>query len=468
MESKGFTKTASLFLAGLLAVASGAWADGGVSFTDLAVQEGSGLAYQRAPSPRKAIFDALKQQPVYSFPADFAATPLKARGAPGVALLDFDRDGDLDIYVTNGPGAANSLFSSQLVESGEVRFVDVGVRAGVGAEDQDSQGTCFGDIDNDGDHDLLVLGNAEPNRLFENRGDGTFADITAASGVGGGASNSTSCSMGDVDGDGLLDIAVANAYDDWSHQLPYFGGEPFQHNQHNQLFRNAGGNVFTDVSDTSGIRELAGLAPELSGIALLTWAIALVDLDLDGDVDLLTADDQTVTVPVPLGGIDIGFIRFFENDGGGHFTDRTFDVGLDRFGAWMGLAFGDLDCNRQLDIFGTNFGDYTPATLGFPVSAGEWSSRWLLRRRNGTFTDPGVGDLVSLPFGWGGAIVDYDNDSDLDIVFHGGFDINAFVDASNPGVFLENQDCSGKFALDTAALAGSTDHSRRADRKSVV
>lgn len=126
--------------------------------------------------PYKAIFDCLKQKSLnpettYTI-SDAIATPEKSDGAPGVALFDYDKDGDLDIYVTNGPNmrpdgvaqnGSNSLYSNQLVESGAVRFVDVANGAGVAAAGQDSTGVCFGDIDNDGDHDLLVLGRAEPN-----------------------------------------------------------------------------------------------------------------------------------------------------------------------------------------------------------------------------------------------------------------------------------------------------------------
>ena len=130
-------------------------------------------------------FDALKRQPAYTI-NDVFATPFKPRGAPGVALLDFDSDGDLDIFVTNGPGRCKSLYSNQLKETGKTTFVDVAMAAGVCAADMDATGVCFGDIDNDGFPDLLVLGRNEPNRLFRNQGNGTFVDITAQSGVGGG------------------------------------------------------------------------------------------------------------------------------------------------------------------------------------------------------------------------------------------------------------------------------------------
>ncbi|MEO0974555.1 MAG: FG-GAP-like repeat-containing protein, partial [Pseudomonadota bacterium] len=153
-----------------------------VEFTDIARDPATGLSYARAPSPRDAIFDALKAREVY-LSEDIPFTPMKSRGANGIAIFDVDDDGDLDLYLTNGPGAANSLFESAFAQTGQMTFVDVGVDAGVAASDQDSSGTCAGDLDNDGDPDLLVLGTGEPNRLFRNDG-GTFTDIALVDAAG--------------------------------------------------------------------------------------------------------------------------------------------------------------------------------------------------------------------------------------------------------------------------------------------
>ncbi len=444
-----------LFGIAMLGVVQPVSADGGVTFVDVADGGANGLVYTRTPSPRKAIFDALKARGFLML-QEVPLVPQKPQGAPGVALFDFDNDGDEDIYVSNGPGTANSLFSNQTMEGGGLTFIDVAAASGVAAIDQDSQGVCFGDIDNDGDTDLFVLGNGGPNALFENQGDGTFLDITDLSGTGGGDRTSTSCSLGDVNGDGLLDIAVANSYSDWSNQFPYFV-EPLALNEPNQLLHNTGGNVFTDVSDSSGFTSLAGLPP---GVALITWAITLVDYDQDGDVDILTSDDQTVLPPADLGGVDLGFNRLFQNDGTGQFTDITPNVGLDRFGAWMGLSVGDFNCDGSLDFFASNFGDYAPTALGLsPPVPGLWASRWFLGQGDGTFLDPGVGSLVTTPFGWGTSAFDYDNDGDTDVVFHGGFELPVLVDASNPGVILQNPGCSGQFTVDTGALTAA--HTRR-------
>ena len=459
MSSLSKLLLSSLMLVSLVSsVVVAAADDGGVTFQDIAAGGGAGINFHRVVSARNALFDALKRQPVFTF-NDFAMTPFLSEGDPGVALFDFDGDGDLDVYVTNGPGANNSLYSNQLRETGSVTFVDVGAAAGVGAFDQDSQGVCFGDIDNDGDEDLYVLSNNAPNRLFENQGNGTFVDITESSNAGGGDRTSVSCSMGDVNGDSLVDIAVGNSYNNWNTLLPYFG-QPFAYNEHNQLFLNTGGNVFADVSSTSGIEALAGLPPELAGAATITFGMAMVDYDLDGDIDIVTADDQA-SPAAKYGGLDHGFVRIFQNDGTGHFADLTFAAGMNHHGNWLGLAFGDVNCDGYMDIFGSNVGDYG-YTLLIPYERGDLSSRWFLGQPDGSLADPGVGALAATPFGWGASLVDYENDGDTDIVFYGGSEGGLYVEASNPGAVLRNDNCSASFSR--AALGGSTNYTRRSTR----
>jgi enediyne biosynthesis protein E4 len=449
---------ALLGLAALLFADRPVIADGGVTFRDIAAGDGAGITYRRARSVTDAAFDALKRQPAYSI-NDVFATPFKPRGAPGVALLDFDGDGDLDIFVTNGPGRCKSLYSNQLKETGKTTFVDVAMAAGVCAAEMDATGVCFGDIDNDGFPDLLVLGRNEPNRLFRNQGNGTFVDITAQSGVGGGNLAHTSCAMGDINGDGLLDIVVANSFD-WSTGRPIYV-DPFAGIQHSQVYRNLGGNRFADVSAESGIRNLALLPKNAAGAATIAWSIALVDIDLDGKLDLVHADDQGAIAIAKYGGIDRGYIRIFRNDGSGKFTDVTPAVGMNRPGLWMGLAFGDVNCDGHMDLFGSNAGDWSLTNLPVPNEVGDFSSRWFLGRPDGTFSDVGVGALKATPFGWGASMVDYDNDGDTDIISYGGLDIGPYVDASNPGTIYQNQGCTARFKYDAAALAGSTDHRRR-------
>ncbi|HYG25488.1 MAG TPA: VCBS repeat-containing protein, partial [Caulobacteraceae bacterium] len=440
-------------LAGLLA-AGAAFGDVGVTFQDVAAGGASGLSYGRVPSERLAISEAIRADGVLVVEPEYPGSPYKPHGAPGVAVLDYDGDGDQDLYVTNGPGAANSLFRNLLAQTGQLQFVDVAAAAGVAATDQDSQGVCYGDIDNDGDPDLMVLGSSEPNRLFENQGDGTFQDITAASGAGGSNANSVSCAMGDVNADGLLDIYVANAFDFIKTDIFVLGPEFFYH-QPDQLLLNQGGNDFADVSEASGIRDIADLSQP--GAAMLTWATSLVDFDLDGDLDIVVTHDNRSLPPfLP----PQNFVRVFANNGAGFFNDATAALKLDRDGSWRGLSFADFDCNRRLDLFATNFGDY----VFFPgfYEPGTWASRLYLQGGDGTFTAPGPGDLVTIPGGWGTSTADYDNDGDFDVIAYGNEETSLFWENSNPGVILQNQGlCSGELGWDAAALAGSTDHTRR-------
>lgn len=423
-----------------------------VTFTDIAKDGETGIDYSRAPSPRVSIIEEIQQRGFF-FPQDAVNNPLKSHGAPGTALFDFDNDGDLDIYVTNGPGKSNSLFKNQMKETGNISFVDVASESGVSLTNLDSTGVCYGDIDNDGDKDLMVLSTSGGNTLFENK-HGMFTDISGKSGFDETGLNSTSCSMGDVNNDGLLDVAIANTYDDWTNYGPILDFSQEFRNQDNQLYINVGGNRYIDKSEESGITNYQGI----------TWAISLVDYDLDGDVDLIAADDQGAKPGEIRGGFDTGYVRIYNNDGTGKFTDLTVESKTNRFGAWMGLSFGDYNSDGYMDIFASNIGGYMArfmiGAVPFEVVESDWDSGWFLGSEDKTFTFPGVGDLKSTTFGWGNLSFDYDNDADTDVVYHGGIDMGSFIDASNPGSVLNN-DGDANFNLDTQALMGSTNHSRR-------
>ncbi|MEM8964757.1 MAG: VCBS repeat-containing protein, partial [Acidobacteriota bacterium] len=355
-------------LSGSLLLASVVLADGGVTFTDIANDPASGLSYERARSATAEVMDALRQQSLVEPlpPMALASMPYNTNGQPGIAVFDYDGDGDLDIYVTNGPGADNSLFQSQLEQTGALSFVDVGAAAGVAATAQDGMGVCYGDTDNDGDDDLLVLGRDEPNRFFVNNGDGTFSEITDSA-LAGGETSSPSCTFGDIDNDGLLDLLIGNAYDHGD--LLACMVEPYALTEHNQLFHNQGGHVFVDISDTSGIRDLTGYNPPADGEAGITWAVSMVDVDLDGDLDLIFGDDQCAMLETYYGGaVDRGFLHFMINDGSGQFTDLPMLDGPFPSSSWMGLGFGDLDCDGTIDVFGSNFGDYMDIATNTPYT----------------------------------------------------------------------------------------------------
>lgn len=429
--------------------ANGAIAEKPIEFTNISVVERSGIDYQRVKSKHDILWNNLRSRSSVSI-FDFATSaPVMSRGAPGVALFDYDNDGDMDIYVTNGPGRPNSLYSNRLAEGRSLSFIEVSEVANVGAEDMDSTGVCAGDTDNDGDSDLYVVGIGSQNRFFRNNADGTFTDVSSQSDVAGRVSYSTGCSMGDINGDGLLDIVVANTTQNWD--------SPIFPTDHNQLFLNRGDNQFDDYSDQSGITKLAGLAEGQAGSAGLTWSIAMVDYDLDSDVDIIMADDQSNYPVGDSGGIP-GFVHIFQNDGSGHFRDVTVEAGMNISSPWMGFSFGDINSDGYLDMFLTNMGDYMMTEL-FPYQLGSMASKWFIGTPDLTFSAQVVTEESATAIGWGTVMLDYDNDGDTDIAYMGGMNGGPLIDLSNPGVILTN-DGEGSFVPDLNALSKSG-HGRR-------
>lgn len=460
MKIKSFTR--QIILYSTLAVS----AANAIEFEDIAQDPASGVGFRHGESvTREAIMESFRSQGTFSA-SERPNFPLKARGSAGVVLFDYDLDNDIDIYVTNAEQKNNGLYRNQFNDSGELFFIESAQEAGVTVFDKESIGACYGDIDNDGDQDLYVLNAGAENTLLINMGDGSFKDSTIYSNIGAGIHYPSGCSMGDINNDGLLDIVVANSMQTWDNRHALHIA-PFVLNEHNQLFLNMGENVFADISETSGIREHAGFPAEYAGEASITWAIAMVDLDQDGDVDIVTGDDQG---PGPFPGIDHGLIHVFENDGTGNFTDITSQLGLDVVGAWMGLSFGDINAYGLMDLFATNAGDYVNADDNlppfsdnnprpFPFALGAFASRWFINSEGGKFVQPGAGDTVASVFGWGTVMLDYDNDGDTDIAYGGGLDVGTIYEAS-PNVLLNNNG-QGQFVYDTLALADSTNHSRR-------
>ena len=322
-----------------------------------------------------------------------------ANDLTGVAIFDYDRDGDLDFYITQSRGNPNLLFRN---DGGE-RFTEVGAQAGVSANASNSTGVVACDVNNDGYQDIYlsaqgiigdgldyqdalnndVLREAVSDRLMRNNGDGTFTDITAA--AFGNAANfrtGTSPACADIDRDGWIDIFVANRSDmDALHP-----GTPTRGNE-NILYLNRGDGSFTEISADAGVR----------GEQVVTWATLFFDFDDDGDPDLWTADDG-------------GPVRIYRNDTDENvvrFTPVERQMGLDKRGNWMGFALGDYDGDVDLDIFVTNIG-YHPKTrpLPFEGASGDCSSEQLysistcahyLLRNDGTMVVPRLGEVGFFP-----------------------------------------------------------------------
>ncbi len=301
---------------------------------------------------------------------------------PGIAVNDYDNDGHLDFYISNGLGFPNALFRN----NGDGTFTNVTDRAGVG-DLREGGGVAFGDIDNDGCLDLYIA-NATRNTLYHNNCDGTFTDITERAGVGD-TRNARSVSFVDYDNDGYLDIFVSNY--DFQYHVDY--GRDDNPGQGNVLYHNNGDGTFTDVTAKAGIGK-TGLA----------FAQAFIDYNNDGFQDLVIVHD-------------IGRIVLFRNNGDGTFTDVSAQAGFTETGSWMCVGAGDYNNDGLIDIFVSNVGPTT--SLFVPTLPGKITNPLHALYRNngdGTFTDvareAGVADAG---WGWGCEFGDFDNDGYLDL-----------------------------------------------------
>ena len=329
----------------------------------------------------------------------------------GVALLDYDNDGWLDIYLVNGStdeamaGKATPPHAALFHNNHDGTFTDVTAKAGV-ANDRWGFGAVVADYDNDGWPDIYVT-NFGKNRLFHNNHDGTFTDVAEKAGVALG-NWSTGATWGDYDGDGKLDLFVPGyVHYDLDHQpgqgasnvafsfcqfrgVKVMCGPRGLKGEPDHLFHNNGDGTFTDVSVKAGVDDQKST---YYGLASL-----FIDVNNDGKVDLLVADDSTPNF-------------LYINKGDGTFEDASFASGYalnegGRETASMGIAAGDISHNGLIDIYNTTFSDdYKP-----------------LYRNDGeaNFTDisyqMGIAE-PTVPFlGWGTSFFDYDNDGWLDLL----------------------------------------------------
>lgn len=332
----------------------------------------------------------------------------------GVALIDYDNDGWLDIYLVNGStydalnGKAAPPHAALFHNNRDGTFTDAAAKAGVG-NDRWGFGVAIGDYDNDGWPDIFVC-NFGKNRLYHNNHDGSFTDVAEKAGVTLG-NWSDGATWGDYDGDGRLDLFVSGyVHYDLAHQPTATDGSvPFAYCQlhgvavmcgprglkgeSDHLFRNNGDGTFTDVSVKAGVSDPA---------AYYGFTATFVDVNNDGKVDLLVANDSEPDY-------------LYINKGDGTFDDQSYVSGFALNGdgreiASMGLALGDYNNDGLVDAVITDFSDDFKA---------------LYRNDgDGSFTD--VTDIsgikqVAVPFvGWGVGLPDYDNDGWKDILMVNG------------------------------------------------
>lgn len=425
------------------------------SFTESTFEVGVN-EYRRTPSPvaerNHQLRVATLTNPIpFSAFRDFS---IREYGMPGIAAFDYDRDGDTDFYVSNGPGTANSLYQNQIVETGVLYFLDVAQQAGVAATDHDSSAVCYGDIDNDRDSDLLVVGRNEQFRLFENLGNGSFQDIASQAGLVSRQDGGSSCAFADVNADGLLDVVVLRTWNQVTGS-GCFDTFPVEA-QATELFINRGDGRYVERAAAAGLHDLGPVPPVTNQIS---HSVAIFDYDLDADVDMLIAQDQCAAPAAKSGGVDRGLVQVYRNDGSGRFSNVTATSGTAIRGHYMGFAVSDFNHDRSFDFFVTSVGDYQLPLLGDDTyELGDRPSRWFLGTPSGTFLAPGVGSSVAAPFGWAASAGDYDNDGDDDIIYFGGLLTPVFVDRSNPGVYLQND---GQAQFDYLPEVFGLTHARR-------
>jgi enediyne biosynthesis protein E4 len=353
-------------------------------------------------------FEEIAVRSGLKFAADSSPTPNKNQPetmVAGVALFDYDRDGYLDVYLTNGaaipslkkesPKYYNRLFHN----NGDGTFTDVTERAGVAGTGY-GMGVAAGDYDNDGWPDLY-LANVNANQLFRNNHDGTFTDVTSRAGVVGGMRNgkkmwSVAAGWFDYDNDGLLDLFVSN-YCEWEpNKDPLCGPRPglrvYCHPDYykplpSTLYHNNGDGTFTDVSAGTGIASHFGKG----------MGVAFGDYDGDGFLDVFVANDNSPNV-------------LFHNLGGKKFEEVALEAGVayadgGKVVSGMGADFRDIDGDGRPDIWHTAIENET-----FPL---------FLNRGGGQFMDitarSGVGRYTKDMSGWSNFIADLDNDGWKDL-----------------------------------------------------
>ncbi len=336
--------------------------------------------------------------------------------AGGVGLVDVDADGDLDVYAVQGgafpPAEPPDSPGDRLFRNrGDGTFEDVTERSGIGRAGAGyGHGIAIGDIDNDGHPDLFVT-RWRSYRLLRNRGDGTFDDITEPAGLAGDRGWPTSAAFADLDGDGDLDLYVCH-YVAWDAAHPRLCRSPARPGfytscdpnalvpEPDHVFRNESGR-FVDVTTASGMAETTGRG----------LGVVAADLDDDGRIDLLVANDSSANF-------------FWRNRGGFRFEEAGLVSGLSAnasggYQAGMGVACGDLEGDGRIDLAVTNFfGESTSFYRN--IGSGSFVER---------STATGLAAATRSKLGFGIAMLDANNDGRTDLLLANGH-VNDFRPAA--------------------------------------
>jgi hypothetical protein len=322
----------------------------------------------------------------------------------GGLFADVDNDGWLDIFLVDGGSLADPTIARRARHRlyrnrGDATFEDVTGRSGIVQGDY-GMGACAGDVDNDGWIDLYVT-SFGPNALYRNRGDGTFVDVTRASGVGTPVW-SAGCAFSDLDRDGDLDLFVANYVNADRARSPFCGNakrgirlycHPLNFSPlPGTLYRNNGRGSFTDVSDKAGIAAHLG-----NGLG-----VVVTDYDADGWPDVVVANDSVANF-------------LFRNSRDGRFVESALGAGVavatdGQARAGMGIDAADYDGDGRPDIVITNL-DFEMHSLFRGLRDGLFAHATV---------ESGIGP-ATLPFvGFGAVFFDADHDGQLDLAIANG------------------------------------------------